>query len=69
MARTKQAEDELLRACQERDELESEMARMPLGGGKTIRQRQRKEYVEERLEQLRSQISSIRMQLKRLVGK
>jgi predicted oxidoreductase len=69
MARTKAAEDGLLRACQERDELESEMARMPLGGGRTLLQRQRKEYVEARLEQLRSQISSTRMQIKRLVGK
>jgi hypothetical protein len=69
MARTKAVEDDLLRACQERDELESELARMPLGGGKTLRQRERKEYVEERLGRLRAQISSQRMQIKRLVGK
>jgi hypothetical protein len=65
MARTKGAEDGLLRACQERDELESELSRMPLGGGRTLRQRQRKEYLEERLDGLRSQISSYRMQIKK----
>lgn len=69
MARTKAAEDELLRACQERDELESELNRMPLGGGRTLRQRQRKEYVEGRLEQLRGQISGARVQIRKLMGK
>jgi hypothetical protein len=69
MSATKSSEDDLLRACQERDELESELSRMPLGGGRTLRQRQRKEYVEARLEELRRHISSTRMHLKRLLGK
>lgn len=69
MSRTKEVEDVLLHASQERDELESELARMPLGGGRTLRQRERKEYVEARLDELRKQISSARMQIKRLIGK
>ena len=69
MARTKGVEDGLLRACQERDELESELSRLPLGGGRTLRERQRKEYVEARLEELRAQISAARMTIKRLLGK
>lgn len=69
MARTRGVEAELLRACQERDELECELSRMPLGGGRTLKQRQRKEYVEARLSELRGQISAARMTLKRLMGK
>ncbi len=66
MATTKQLEDSLLVLSRERDELESEFAKMPLHGGRTLRERQRKVEVETRLEERRKEISNTRLQLKRL---
>jgi hypothetical protein len=68
-AQTKQLEDQLLLLCQEKDELNREYAKMPLGSGKTMRERQRKAQVESRLEELDAQISRMRMALKRLLGR
>jgi hypothetical protein len=69
MGRTKQLEDHLMRMCQERDELTSEAAKMPPGGGRTAAARARKQEVERRLEVLVRDISGTRLQLKRLLGK
>jgi hypothetical protein len=69
MAQTKQLEDQLLLLCQEKDELNREYSKMPLGSGKTMRERQRKAQVEARLEELDAQISKTRMALKRLLGR
>eukprot|EP00879_Flechtneria_rotunda_P016839 GHRR01017625.1.p1 GENE.GHRR01017625.1~~GHRR01017625.1.p1 ORF type:complete len:169 (+),score=73.95 GHRR01017625.1:524-1030(+) len=69
MAATKQLEDELLVYCQEKDELNKEYAKMPLGAGRTVRERQRKVVIEERLEEVDKLISRIRMQLKKYLGK
>lgn len=68
MSATKQAEEQLLGLCQERDELEKELAKMPAGAGRTIRGRQRKVVVETRLEELGVQISKIRTHIKQLNG-
>lgn len=69
MAQTKQLEDALLLLCQEKDELNAELSKLPLGSGKTMRERQRKAAVEARLEELDGQISRSRMALKRLLGR
>jgi hypothetical protein len=49
--------------------LEAEYARMPLGAGRSLRERERKAVVEARLELLARDISGCRMQLKRLAFK
>jgi gas vesicle protein len=69
MAATKQLEDLLLAQSQEKDELTMELAKMPLGAGRTLKERQRKMQVEQRLEELDKLISKNRMQLKKLLGK
>ncbi|KAF8073075.1 hypothetical protein HT031_000736 [Scenedesmus sp. PABB004] len=67
-AHTKQLEDDLLVLCQEKDELLREHAKMPLGSGRTIREKQRKAAIEARLEELAVVISRTRMALKRALG-
>ncbi|GIL97753.1 hypothetical protein Vretimale_3317 [Volvox reticuliferus] len=66
MARSKTLEDQLMALCAEKGGLEAEYARMPLGAGRSLRERNRKQVVEQRLELLNKEISSVRMQLKRL---
>lgn len=51
--------------CAEKTNLEAEFARMPLGAGRNLRERNRKAVVEQRLELLNKDISGVRMQLKR----
>lgn len=68
MAATKQLEDELLVLCKERDDLEKELAKMPVGAGRTIKGRQRKMAVESRLDDLGLDISRVRTEIKRLNG-
>jgi len=68
MGATKQAEDQLLSLSKERDELEKELAKMPLGAGRTIKGRQRKQAVETRLDELGFEISRLRTQIKQLNG-
>lgn len=68
MAATKQLEDELLGLCKERDDLEKELAKMPVGAGRTIKGRQRKMAVESRLDDLGLDISRVRTEIKRLNG-
>jgi hypothetical protein len=68
MAATKQLEDELLGLCKERDDLEKELAKMPVGAGRTIKGRQRKMAVESRLDDLGLDISRLRTEIKRLNG-
>ena len=48
-------EDRLIALCVERDTLEGEFARFPLGAGKSLKERNRKSEVEARLEQVRGQ--------------
>lgn len=69
MARTKELEDMLLAYCQEKDDLNKEYSRMPLGAGKTLKDRNRKQFVEQRLEALDASISKTRMQLKKILGR
>eukprot|EP00775_Hariotina_reticulata_P010408 gene10408-10566_t len=69
MAATKQLEDLLLAQSQEKDELSKEYAKMPLGAGRTLKERQRKLQVERRLEELDKLISKTRMQLRKMLGK
>jgi hypothetical protein len=68
MAATKQLEDQLLNLCQERDELDKELAKMPPGAGRTIKGRQRKMAVESRLDELGLEISRVRTEVKKLSG-
>lgn len=68
MAATKQLEDQLLDLSQERDELEKELAKMPPGAGRTIKGRQRKMVVEQRLDDLGVEISRVRIEIKKLNG-
>jgi flagellar biosynthesis chaperone FliJ len=68
MATTKQLEDQLLDLSQERDELEKELAKMPPGAGRTIKGRQRKMVVEQRLDDLGVEISRVRIEIKKLNG-
>lgn len=69
MERTRELEDLLMKQCQEKDALESEYSKMPLHGGRTLKDRQRKAAVEDRIEVLHKEISTTRLQLKRLLGK
>ncbi|GFR44865.1 hypothetical protein Agub_g6208, partial [Astrephomene gubernaculifera] len=66
MSRSKALEDQLMVLCSEKGGLEAEYARMPLGAGRSLRERNRKAVVEQRLELLNKEISAVRMQLKRL---
>ncbi|GLC43858.1 hypothetical protein PLESTF_001406700 [Pleodorina starrii] len=66
VARSKALEDQLMVLCAEKGGLEAEYARMPLGAGRSLRERNRKAVVEQRLDLLNKEISSVRMQLKRL---
>jgi hypothetical protein len=69
MSRTKSLEDNLLRLCQEKDELTSEFSKMPQGGGRTAAARERKRQVEARLDAVGKEISATRLQLKKLGAK
>ncbi|KAG2445931.1 hypothetical protein HXX76_000534 [Chlamydomonas incerta] len=66
MARSKALEDQLMVLCAEKGGLEAEYARMPLGAGRSLRERNRKAVVEQRLDLLNKEISAVRMQLKRI---
>ncbi|KAG2452495.1 hypothetical protein HYH02_002734 [Chlamydomonas schloesseri] len=66
LARSKALEDQLMVLCAEKGGLEAEYARMPLGAGRSQRERNRKAVVEQRLELLNKEISAVRMQLKRI---
>eukprot|EP00198_Chlamydomonas_reinhardtii_P001518 XP_001690854.1 predicted protein [Chlamydomonas reinhardtii] len=66
LARSKALEDQLMVLCAEKGGLEAEYARMPLGAGRSLRERNRKAVVEQRLELLNKEISAVRMQLKRI---
>lgn len=66
MARSKALEDQLMGLCAEKGSLEAELARMPLGAGRSIRERSRKAVVEQRLDTLGKEISAVRMELKRV---
>jgi hypothetical protein len=68
MAATKAAEDALLGLCSERDALEQELAKLPLGSGRTMQQRQRKACITARLAELGPEISRLRTGIKRLNG-
>jgi hypothetical protein len=68
MAATKQLEEQLLSLLSERDELDKELAKLPLGAGRTIRERQRKNMIQARLDELNPDISRVRTHIKRLNG-
>uniref|UniRef100_A0A061QQA8 Enkurin domain-containing protein n=2 Tax=Tetraselmis sp. GSL018 TaxID=582737 RepID=A0A061QQA8_9CHLO len=63
---TQQLEDCLLRLHEEKNQLDAEYARMPLNGGKTIAQRRRKSEIESRLDELQREISTCKLNLKKL---
>ena len=51
--------------CVERDTLEAELARMPLGaGGRTVQGRRRKMEVEARLDELKATIGRLNLELR-----
>jgi hypothetical protein len=59
-------EARLLGLNREKDALEAEMCKLPgNGAGRTIQERRRKAEVEERLDELKKQLSSVRMALKK----
>ena len=65
MLKTKRLEDQLTADNHEKDLLEGDLARMP-GSGRTLSERNHRIAVETRLEFLRREIGTIRMQLKRV---
>jgi hypothetical protein len=69
LTRSKDLEDALVERCWEKSQLEGELSKLPPGSGKTQRDRRRKAEVESRLDSLDHEISSMRMQLKRLTGR
>lgn len=69
LTKTQVLEESLMRLCMERTNLESEYSKMPPNGGRTIAERRRKVEVEERMDQLAKEISSARLQLKKLTGR
>ncbi|CAG9463837.1 unnamed protein product [Pedinophyceae sp. YPF-701] len=66
MDQTQAVEDRLMALNREREALQAEFAKMPPGAGKTMTQRRRKAEVEEGIERVTKEISSCRLQLKRL---
>lgn len=65
----KQIEDGLVAKCWEKAQLDSELAKLPAGSGRNLNERRRKADVEKRLEFLNKEISSMRVELKKLMGK
>ena len=59
-------EEALLVRHRERGALDAEYAKMPASSGRTLRERERKRQLEDRLEQLGREISSLRLELKRV---
>jgi len=59
-------EKELLNLSLIKDRLEAEYARMPIGGGRTAAERRAKAVCEERLDEVKSRMSALRMRLKTL---
>jgi hypothetical protein len=66
MARTAQIEKSLMDMNMERNVLESELGKMGQSSGRTISERNRKAFVEARVEELAREMSSMRMRLKNL---
>jgi hypothetical protein len=58
-------ESELLKLNLEKDELLSEQFKMPTHGGRTMLQRQRKQFLDQRLTDLERSISKMRLAVKR----
>lgn len=69
LQKTKKLEDQLLALNQQKAELESEFSKMPLHGGRSLKERQRRTYVEGQLDTLNKEISTVRLQLKKIYGK
>lgn len=59
-------ERELLSLSMQKDRLEAEFARMPLGGGRTAAERRSKAQCEDRLNEIKARTSALRMRLKAL---
>ncbi len=59
-------EQQLMTLNLEKAQLTAEMARMPAHAGRNRAERQRKEYIEQRLDELNKQIAGLRLRLKRL---
>ncbi|GAB4815486.1 hypothetical protein N2152v2_002532 [Parachlorella kessleri] len=67
LARTQAMETRLMKLSMEKNDLEAEYARMPTStAGRKLQDRRRKQEIEERLEAVNKEISSIRLQLKRM---
>ena len=66
LARTAQIEKSLMDMNMERNMLESELSKMGSSSGRTISERNRKAYVEQRVEELAREMSRMRMHLKNL---
>ena len=69
LARSQHLEHSLMVLCSEKGHLEAEFAKMPVHSGRNIKDRNRKVVVEERLEVLNKEISTVRRQLKQVQGK
>lgn len=65
---TQQLETHLMRLSFERNELQSEFAKMPVHAGRTIAARTRKKEVENRLDHITQEMSRIRLKLKYISG-
>lgn len=65
----KQIEDSLVSKCWEKAQLDSELAKLPAGSGRNLNERRRKADVERRLDFLNKEISSMKVELKKLMGK
>ncbi|KDD74966.1 hypothetical protein H632_c959p2, partial [Helicosporidium sp. ATCC 50920] len=66
MREMQEMEDRLMALNVEKNQLESEHARMPTHTtGKTMRERQRRQQVEERLDEIAKECSYLRLRIKR----
>ncbi len=66
LARTGELESHLTRLVAEKAQLDAKTARTPPGNGRTLADRRRRAEVESRTDELVREISSVRLQLKRL---
>jgi hypothetical protein len=65
--RTSELDKELLHLNMEKEQLDQELARMPVNsGGKTVAQRRRKKVVEGRLDELLKEIGKVKRELRNI---
>lgn len=69
MYKSKDLETQLMHLMMEKTQLQAEYARMPALAGKTIAERRRKQYAEQRLDQIDIEASQIRLHIKRTHAK